>query len=179
MSPLPRENCHRKAGLPWDGPDNCRGRADSPFLEPVPCRISHALSSCRPMKRDTPRRDLQGGCSKAIEFGKTRGVPWGVSESGHNTIDGHLNYQYGPFGRARPGAQTRSRRRSGHCSLCLGAGTHGCAGKGLPQSRDLAAQGIEGQYGFYEAIDYTPDASAFPRGESRRWFGPSWPIIRA
>src|SRR4030065_166871 len=33
-----------------------------------------------------------------IEYGKKRGVPWGVSESGYNTIDVRLNYQYRAFG---------------------------------------------------------------------------------
>ena len=29
---------------------------------------------------------------------RKRGVPWGISESGYNTIDAHLNYQYRAFG---------------------------------------------------------------------------------
>ena len=33
-----------------------------------------------------------------IEYGKGRGVPWGISESGYNTTDVHLNYQYRAFG---------------------------------------------------------------------------------
>ncbi len=33
-----------------------------------------------------------------IEYGKRRGVPWGISESGYNTTDVHLNYQYRAFG---------------------------------------------------------------------------------
>jgi hypothetical protein len=33
-----------------------------------------------------------------IEYGKKRRVPWGISESGYNTIDVHLSYQYRAFG---------------------------------------------------------------------------------
>ena len=33
-----------------------------------------------------------------IEYGKKRGVPWGISESGYNTTDVHFNYQYRAFG---------------------------------------------------------------------------------
>ena len=33
-----------------------------------------------------------------IEYGKLRGVPWGISESGYNRTDVHLNYQYRAFG---------------------------------------------------------------------------------
>ena len=33
-----------------------------------------------------------------IDYGKARGVPWGVSESGYNVINAQLNYQYSAFG---------------------------------------------------------------------------------
>ena len=36
--------------------------------------------------------------ARQIEYGRKRGVPWGISESGYNTIDAHLNYQYRAFG---------------------------------------------------------------------------------
>ena len=35
---------------------------------------------------------------RQIEYGRQRGVPWGISESGYNTIDQHPNYQYRAFG---------------------------------------------------------------------------------
>ena len=35
---------------------------------------------------------------RQIEYGRQRGVPWGMSESGYNTIDLHMNYQYRAFG---------------------------------------------------------------------------------
>ena len=41
----------------------------------------------------------------------------------------------------------------------------------------LAAEGLEGKYGFYEAVDYTP--SRLPRGQSAPWFARSWRITRA
>jgi cyclic beta-1,2-glucan synthetase len=36
--------------------------------------------------------------ARQIEYGGQRGVPWGISESGYNTVDVHLNYQYRAFG---------------------------------------------------------------------------------
>ena len=33
-----------------------------------------------------------------IEYGREHGVPWGISESGYNTTDVRLNYQYRAFG---------------------------------------------------------------------------------
>ena len=35
---------------------------------------------------------------RQIEYGKQRGVPWGISESGYNSVDVQLNYQYRAFG---------------------------------------------------------------------------------
>jgi hypothetical protein len=35
---------------------------------------------------------------RQIAYGRKHGVPWGISESGYNTIDAHLNYQYRAFG---------------------------------------------------------------------------------
>ena len=36
--------------------------------------------------------------SRQIAYGKQRGVPWGVSESGFNAVDAQSNYQYRAFG---------------------------------------------------------------------------------
>jgi len=36
--------------------------------------------------------------ARQIEYGKKHAVPWGISESGYNAIDGHLTYQYRAFG---------------------------------------------------------------------------------
>ena len=35
---------------------------------------------------------------RQIEYGRQRGVPWGVSECGYNAVDAHDNYQYRAFG---------------------------------------------------------------------------------
>ncbi len=36
--------------------------------------------------------------NRQIQYGKHRGIPWGISESGYNLVDVHLNYQYKAFG---------------------------------------------------------------------------------
>ncbi|MBA4416804.1 MAG: cyclic beta 1-2 glucan synthetase [Syntrophus sp. (in: bacteria)] len=103
--------------------------------------------------------------ARQIEYGKKRGVPWGVSESGYNTIDGHLNYQYSAFG--VPGLGLK-RGLAGEMVIApyasalalMVAPDEACLNLEI-----LAAQGFEGKYGFYEAIDYTP--SHLPRGQSK------------
>ena len=41
---------------------------------------------------------MQGAVERQIQYGRQRGVPWGMSESGYNVTDAQLNYQYRAFG---------------------------------------------------------------------------------
>jgi cyclic beta-1,2-glucan synthetase len=102
--------------------------------------------------------------ARQIEYGKKRGVPWGVSESGFNTIDGHLNYQYSAFG--VPGLGLK-RGLAGEMVVAPYASA--LALMVAPEEacfnlEELTAKGFEGRYGFYEAIDYTP--THLPHGQS-------------
>jgi cyclic beta-1,2-glucan synthetase len=102
--------------------------------------------------------------ARQIEYGKKRGVPWGISESGYNTIDAHLNYQYRAFG--VPGLGLK---RGLAEDLVIAPYASALAlmidpGEACLNLQRLAAEGFEGKYGFYEAIDYTP--SRLPRGQS-------------
>jgi cyclic beta-1,2-glucan synthetase len=101
---------------------------------------------------------------KQIEYGRSRGVPWGISESEYNTIDVHLNYQYRAFG--VPGLGLK---RGLAEDLVIAPYASALALMVAPEEaclnlQRLAAGGFEGRYGFYEAIDYTP--SRVPRGQS-------------
>ena len=99
-----------------------------------------------------------------IQYGRQRGTLWGMSESGYNTIDGHHNYQYRAFG--VPGLGLK--RGLGE-DLVIAPYASALALMVDPEEaclnlERLAERGFEGQYGFYEAIDYTP--SRLPRGQS-------------
>ena len=48
--------------------------------------------------------------ARQIEYGRQRGVPWGISESGYNTVDAQLNYQYRAFGVPGSGSSAGSAR---------------------------------------------------------------------
>ncbi|MBC7499696.1 MAG: cyclic beta 1-2 glucan synthetase, partial [Herminiimonas sp.] len=102
--------------------------------------------------------------ARQIEYGTQRGVQWGISESGYNTFDASLNYQYRAFG--VPGLGFK--RGLGddlviapYASMMalMVAPEKACANLQL-----LAAEGFEGKFGFYESIDYT--ASRLPRGQT-------------
>jgi cellobiose phosphorylase len=99
-----------------------------------------------------------------IEYGNLRGVPWGVSESGYNRTDVQLNYQYRAFGVPGLGlkrglAEDLVIAPYATAMALLVAPVEACE-----NLQRLAAEGREGAYGFYEAVDYTP--SRLPPSES-------------
>ena len=112
---------------------------------------------------------LDQTCKAAVEqtdrsMERQRGVPWGISESGYNTIDVHLNYQYRAFG--VPGLGLK---RGLAEDLVIAPYASALALMVAPEEaclnlQRLAAEGLEGPFGLYEAIDYTP--SRLPRGQS-------------
>jgi len=98
---------------------------------------------------------------RQINYGRQRGVPWGISESGFATVDVAMNYQYRAFG--VPGLGLKRGLAEDlviapyACALAVMAAP-------LASCRNLerlASEGQEGAYGFFEAIDYTP--SRVPR----------------
>src|ERR1700675_878613 len=100
-----------------------------------------------------------------IHYGKKRNVPWGISECGYNTVDVHLNYQYRAFG--VPGLGLK---RGLGDDLVIAPYASALALMVAPEAacsnlQQLAAEGLAGAYGFYEAVDYTP--SRLRRGETR------------
>ncbi len=99
---------------------------------------------------------------RQIEYGKQRGVPWGISESGFNAWDVHLDYQYRAFG--VPGLGLK---RGLAEDLVVAPYATVMALMVAPEAacrnlERLTNEGRQGSYGFYEAIDYTP--SRLPLG---------------
>ncbi len=102
--------------------------------------------------------------AKQIEYGRQRGVPWGMSESGYNTVDVHLNYQYRAFG--VPGLGLK---RGLAEDLVIAPYASMLALMIEPEEACLnlqrfATEGFIGKFGCFEAIDYTPSRQR--RGES-------------
>jgi cyclic beta-1,2-glucan synthetase len=102
--------------------------------------------------------------TRQIEYGKKRGVPWGISESGYNMIDVRLNYQYRAFGVPGMGF-----KRGLADDLVIAPYASALAlmvdpEKACGNLERLAAEGFVGKHGFYEAIDYTP--ARLPRGQT-------------
>ena len=99
---------------------------------------------------------------RQIAYGKQRGVPWGISESGYNTIDSSMNYQYRAFGvpglGLKPGlAEDLVIAPYASVLALMVAPEAACA-----NLQRLASEGRDGAYGMFEAVDYTP--SRLPSG---------------
>jgi cyclic beta-1,2-glucan synthetase len=100
---------------------------------------------------------------RQIEYGKTLGGPWGVSESAYNTRDLELTYQYSNFG--IPGLGLK-RGLSENAVVAPYATALAATIDPISAVRNferLIADGGRGRYGFYEALDYTP--SRVPQGQ--------------
>ena len=92
---------------------------------------------------------------RQVEYATARGVPWGMSESAYNIVDRHDTFQYKAFG--VPGLGLK--RGLGDELVVAPYATALAAMIDAPRSaanlRRLTAAGLEGDYGFFDAIDYT------------------------
>ncbi|MBF0544286.1 MAG: cyclic beta 1-2 glucan synthetase [Candidatus Riflebacteria bacterium] len=107
---------------------------------------------------------------RQIDYGTRRGVPWGISESGYNMVDVHLNYQYRAFGIPSLGL-----KRGLAEELVIAPYASALALMVAPKPACLNLQrlfglGFAGRYGFFEAIDYSP---------SRQTHGQSGAVVRS
>jgi cyclic beta-1,2-glucan synthetase len=119
--------------------------------------------------RTYPNTLLDESCRMAvrrqIDYAATCGVPWGISESAYNLVDRHGTYQYKAFG--VPGLGLK--RGLGDEVVVAPYATALAAlidpAASTANLRRLAAAGVEGDYGFFDAIDYTdrrPDVTEHP-----------------
>ena len=98
----------------------------------------------------------QGAVSRQIDYGRQRHVPWGISESCYNAVDMNQVYQYRAFG--VPGLGFK---RGLAEDLVVAPYATALALTVVPRDacrnlQALASAGFLGDYGLYEAIDYTP-----------------------
>ena len=94
--------------------------------------------------------------SRQIEYGRQRHVPWGISESCYNAVDMNQVYQYRGFGVPGLGFKTGLAD-----DLVIAPYATALALTVVPREacrnlQTLGSSGFLGDYGLYEAIDYTP-----------------------
>lgn len=109
-------------------------------------------------------RSLEAAVRAQQNYGRRRGIPWGISESGYAKTDEHGNYQYAAFG--VPGMALNVARAgflvTSPYSSCLALMVDSAAA--VENLAAVSRRGWLAEYGFYEAADYTSSpGSAFRR----------------
>ena len=91
------------------------------------------------------------------QYGEQRRVPWGVSESAFYAFDLHLNYQYKAFGVPKMGLKrglVNDIVITPYASVMALMVDPVAAMENIER---LISEGMDGDYGLYEAIDFTPE----------------------
>jgi cyclic beta-1,2-glucan synthetase len=94
---------------------------------------------------------------RQISYARKLNMPWGISESGYNAHDFNLNYQYRAFG--VPGLGLKQGLEN---DRVIAPYATVLAAMVLPRQALTNLQALENyealaEYGFYEALDFTPD----------------------
>ncbi len=92
---------------------------------------------------------------RQIEYGQFCGVPWGISESAYNARDLEYNYQYSDFGVPGLGMKRGLAQNLVIAPYATALAAMVDARLATENFRALQAAGAQGNYGFYEALDYT------------------------
>lgn len=92
---------------------------------------------------------------RQIEYAHDRGVPFGISESGYYAFDYQMNYQYQAFGVPGLGFKRGLEQDLVVAPYATIMALPYAQQQGLMNLDRLEKLGARGEYGYYEAIDYT------------------------
>ena len=92
-----------------------------------------------------------------IEYARKLGIPWGISESAFNLKDLQLNYQYKAFGIPWLGLKRGLADEMVVSSYGSILAINYIPKEVIKNLKLLEKEGMYNKYGFYEAIDYTPE----------------------
>jgi cyclic beta-1,2-glucan synthetase len=111
---------------------------------------------------------------RQIEYGRERGVPWGISESAHAFTDRAGNYQYRAFGVPGLGLKRGLADELVIAPYATALASLVSPAEAAANFERLAREGLVGRFGFYEALDYRrlePDTEQAPAS------GPARPVV--
>ncbi len=132
--------------------------------------------------RSYPGTLLDDACRMAVrrqqDYASQHHVPWGISESAYDAVDRHDNYQYKAFG--VPGLGLK---RGLSSELVVAPYATALAALVDPTAaamnlRSLAAEGLNGAYGAFDAIDYTRRRAEDSEDPRACPDGPSGKVVR-
>ena len=101
---------------------------------------------------------------RQIAYGAASGTPWGVSESAFNARDLEFTYQYSNFGIPGLGLKRGLANNTVIAPYATALASMIDAAGAAGNFERLEAIGARGRYGFYEAVDFTPER--VPDGET-------------
>jgi cyclic beta-1,2-glucan synthetase len=111
--------------------------------------------------RSGERTLLEQSCRVAADtqerYGRRRGVPWGISESGFHLFDAERNYQYRTFGVPGLGLKRGLSEDLVITPYASVLALHLRSDSVIENLGHLERLGARGLYGFYEAVDFTPE----------------------
>lgn len=88
-------------------------------------------------------------------YGRSLGIPWGISESAYNARDIEFTYQYSNFGVPGLGLKRGLSENVVIAPYATGLATMVDPHGAQLNFESLVAIGLRGRYGFYEAVDFT------------------------
>jgi cellobiose phosphorylase len=94
--------------------------------------------------------------ARHIAWGREHDVPWGISESGYFLTDAGRNYHYRAFGAPGLGLQRGLSQDRVIAPYASALALLVAPGEAADNLAEIAARGWWSQYGYYEAIDFTP-----------------------
>lgn len=94
---------------------------------------------------------------RQMEYAHQRGVPFGISESGYYAYDYRMNYQYRAFGVPGLGFKRGLEQDLVVAPYATILGLPFAKQQGIKDLRKMIELGALGRYGFYEALDFTPE----------------------
>ena len=93
---------------------------------------------------------------RQVDYAKSLGIPWGISEAAYNIRDLTLTYQYSNFGVPGLGLKRGLGENAVVAPYATALASMVEPSAAARNFARLANVGARGQYGYYEALDYTP-----------------------
>ena len=90
-----------------------------------------------------------------IDYAAEHHVPWGISESAYNLVDRRGHYQYKAFGVPGLGLKRGLGDELVVAPYATALALMVDPGASIANLRRLVAAGLQGEHGFFDAIDYT------------------------
>ncbi|MGC4024828.1 MAG: glucoamylase family protein [Mesorhizobium sp.] len=93
---------------------------------------------------------------RQIQYGNSKGIPWGISEAAYNARDHEMTYQYTNFGVPGLGLKRGLAQNTVIAPYATILAAQFMPREAVENLDRLASIGGLGRYGYYDAIDFTP-----------------------